>query len=103
MCKTLHEAVSNRIGASNEYDGYRAGRLLHRPHRRAAVGQDHVRSQCQQLRGGGSNPFIVADAPMVIDLKIVTDFPAPLLESLPERQGADTSLRIALGIEHQHT
>jgi hypothetical protein len=31
-----------------------------------------------------------------------TDGPAELLESLPERRGAELSFRIVLGVRHQH-
>jgi len=37
-----------------------------------------------------------------IDLNIAADGPAELLKSLPERRGAELSLRIVLGVEHQH-
>jgi hypothetical protein len=37
-----------------------------------------------------------------IDLNIAADDPAELLKSLPERRGAELSLRIALRVKHQH-
>jgi len=77
-------------------------RLLHRLRGRRAIGQDHVRRQLQQLRGGGSYPIGVTEPPLKIDLNIAADDPAKLLESFPERRGAELSFRIVLGVEHQH-
>jgi hypothetical protein len=37
-----------------------------------------------------------------IDLNIAADGPAALLESIPERRGAELTFRIILGVEHQH-
>jgi hypothetical protein len=37
-----------------------------------------------------------------IDLNIAANDPAQLLESLPERSGAELSFGIVLGVEHQH-
>jgi hypothetical protein len=34
MRQALHEALGNWVATPDEYDGYRAGRLLHRAHRR---------------------------------------------------------------------
>src|SRR5262249_8577366 len=56
----------------------------------------------QQLRAGRSYPIGVAEAPLKIDLNIAADGPAALLESIPERCGAELTFRIILGVEHQH-
>jgi hypothetical protein len=98
MGKARHQAIQNR----DEDDGNRAARLLHHLCRRATVGQDQVRRESQQLRGGGSYPIGVAQSPLKIDLNIAADNPAELLESFPERRGAALSFRIVLRIKHQH-
>ena len=65
--------------------------------RRSAIGQDHVRRLLQQMGCGGSCPICVAEAPLIIDLKIAANDPAELLETLLIRRGADLPLRIVLG------
>jgi hypothetical protein len=37
-----------------------------------------------------------------IDLDIAADGPAALLESVPQRRGAELTFGIILGVEHQH-
>jgi hypothetical protein len=82
MRKALHEAIGNRIGASNKYDGYSACRLLNRVHSRGTIGHDYVRCQFEQFRGGGSYPIIAPYSPIVVDLQIATDRPPQLLKFL---------------------
>jgi hypothetical protein len=53
-------------------------------------------SQLQQLRGLGSQPISVAQAPLKIDLDIAANDPAELLETFPQRRGSELSFRIVL-------
>lgn len=95
-------AVRDWIAAANEDDRNGLGQLLRRFGCRIAVGVHHVRRLTQELGGGGSYPFGVARAPVKVDLKISADVPTDLFEFPLECPGAQLSLRIALGVQHEH-
>jgi hypothetical protein len=102
MSKALHPAVRDRIAAADENDGNGSGQLLHRCYRSIAVCQHHIRLIAQQPPSGGSYPIRVARPPVIIDLKIPADIPAQLLELAPKYLSPNLSLRIALGVQHEH-
>ena len=48
--KLADQAAADRIDDDDKHDRHRAGRLLQCRHRRAAVGQDHIRRERDQFR-----------------------------------------------------
>jgi hypothetical protein len=50
---------------------------------------------------GGSHPIGVTGAPVKVDLQIAADDPAGLLELAAEYRGAESALRIVVGIHHE--
>ena len=61
--QALDEAGADRIGDWHEHDRHGAGRLLQRPHGRAASGQDDVRRERDQFRRVFANAVGIARAP----------------------------------------
>jgi hypothetical protein len=102
MSEALHQAISDRITAADEDHRNRASRLLRRFRRGVAVGEHHIRRLTQYPHNRRSHPIGVTRAPVIIDLKISTDRPADLLELVLECRGAELSLRIVLGVQHEY-
>jgi len=60
------------------------GRLLHRPHGRAADGHDQVRRERNKFRCGSADGSGLAAGRAIVDLQVSANRPAQLLEALFE-------------------
>ena len=96
------KALRDRFIDHCKDDRDRAGRLLQRSDRPAGVGENHVRGRRQHFGNGGVGPFNGVDAPSIVDAKIATDRPSPLLKALQQSRGAGLTLRVTFGVWNQY-
>ena len=91
--QAVDQAGPNRIGDVREHDRHSAGCLQQRRHSRAASGQDDVWRERDQFRRVFAGVVGTACAPAILDLQIVSDGPARLLQPLQKRRVAGLSDR----------
>ena len=65
---------------------------------RLVLVENHVRGRRQHFGNGGVGPFNGVDAPSIVDAKIATDRPSPLLKALQQSRGAGLTLRVTFGV-----
>src|SRR5262249_41844676 len=98
----VDEARADRIGDEPEHDRNGASYLPQRRNGRTARDKDYIRCQRHQFGGVFARIVNIASAPAVLDLNVVPDSPAQLLQSLQERRVAGLRLRIVRGVGHEH-
>src|SRR5262249_52560414 len=69
---------------------------------RTARDKDYIWCQRHQFGGVFAGIVNIASAPAVLDLDVVPDSPAQLLQSLQECRVAGLRLRIVRGVRHEH-
>src|SRR5262249_23807889 len=99
--QTIDEARADRIGGDHEHDRHVGCRAPQWPHRRAARGEDHVRRKRDEFRGIFASVVLVACGPAIVDLNVVPDSPAQLLQPLQKCRVASLHLGIIGGVGHE--
>src|SRR5258708_33829784 len=92
---------ANRIGDVREHDRHGARRSPQYPGSRTAWTEDDVRRQPNQFGCLFSSIILVSPGPTVVDLEVLPNRPAQLLQPLQERRVALLPLRVVGGIGHQ--
>jgi|SRR6516165_4320231 hypothetical protein len=97
----VDEARADRINDYREHDRHAARYLQQRPQSRTARGEDDVRRKRHQFDRGSARIVYIAPGPSVVDLDVLSDNPAQLLQSLQQSGIADLCLRIVRGVGHE--
>src|SRR5262249_53010891 len=95
------EARADRINDYREHDRHAARYLQQRPQSRSARGEDDIRRKGHQFGRVSARIVYVAPGKSVVDLDVLSDGPAQLLQSLQESGVADLCLRIVRGVGHE--
>jgi hypothetical protein len=102
VCQAVDEARADRINDDHEHDGHGAGDLLQRPSRRAAGGEDDLRLEGGKFGRIAACDLVIAAGPAVLDLDILPDSPAQLLQPLKKRRIAPLRDGIVCCERHEH-
>ena len=97
----VDEARADRINDYREHDRQVARYLQQRPQSRTTRGEDDIRRKRHQFGRGSARIVYIAPGPSVVDLDVLSDNPAQLLQSLQQSGIADLCLRIVRGVGHE--
>src|SRR5262245_30490386 len=100
--QAIDEARADRINDEHKHDRHGAGCLPRRPDGRTAGGEDDVWCKRRQFGRVFARIVHIAPGPAIVDLDVLPDRPAQLLQSLQESRIADLRLRIVRGVGHEH-
>src|SRR4029453_6786752 len=96
------KAAANRIADKREYNRDGPRFLLKDPCHLVGAGHDYVRRHADQFSCKGASLVGIAPSPTIVDLDIASLNPAKVFEASPQRRNIGLSLRIALGVSHEH-
>src|SRR5262249_3660315 len=101
-CQTRRKGAANRVADECEYDRYGPRFLLKDPCHLIRTGHHDVGHHGDQLSCKGVSLLGIAASPTIVDLDIASFNPAQALEASQQRCDIRLSLRIPLGVPHEH-
>jgi hypothetical protein len=100
--QTGRKAAADRVADEREYDRYGLRFLLNDPCHLIRAGHHDVGRRGDQLSCKSASLVGIAAGPTIVDLDVAPFNPAQALQALQQRRDIGLSLRIALGVSHEH-